>query len=69
MARVKNARLLGPYHNPFSNLNQHSVALLDPDKVRQMCLQSGKSVGDPCLNVMELHFVYSSPSDAFQSTL
>ena len=69
MVKVKNSRPSGPYHNPFSNLNQHGVALLDPDKVRQMCLHSGKSVNSPRLNTMKLCFHNNLHSDAFQSTL
>ena len=63
MVKVKNARLPGPLYNPFNNINQHGVALLDPDRVWQICLQSGKSVGESHLNVMNLSFVDSSCSD------
>ena len=45
------------------------MALLDPDKVQQMCLHSGKSVDSPRLNTMKLHFLRNSFLDAFQTTL
>ena len=43
MARVKNAQPAIPA-NPFRCINQHGVALLDPEHVRESCLQSGKDV-------------------------
>ena len=43
MARVKNTeRKTSLTPNPFSKINQHGVALLDVDKVQQLCKQKGK---------------------------
>ena len=43
MARVKNARPAIPA-NPLRHINEHGVALLDPERVQESCLQSGKDV-------------------------
>ena len=47
MARVKNTeRKTGLTSNPFNKINQHGVALLDVDKVQQLCHQKGKDAKD-----------------------
>ena len=43
MARVKNTeRKTGLTPNPFNKVNQHGMALLDMEKVQQLCHQKGK---------------------------
>ena len=56
MAKVKNTeRKSGLAPNPFSKVNLHGVALLDVDKVQQLCRQKGK---DAKIHVrMRGHFV------------
>ena len=47
MVKVKNTeRKTGLAPNPFNKVNQHGVALLDVDKVQQLCHQKGKDVKD-----------------------
>ena len=47
MAKIKNTRKkTGLAPNPFSKVNQHGVALLDVDKVQQLCEQKGKDATD-----------------------
>ena len=55
-AKVKNTeRKSGLASNPFSKVNLHSVALLDVDKVQQLCQWKGK---DAKIHVrMQGHFV------------
>ena len=64
MVKVKNTRPLGSLYNPFSNVNQHGVALLDAEGVQQLCLQSGKSVGGSSLSEFTgTTLFYGSTSD------
>ena len=43
MAKVKNTeRKSGLAPNPFNKVNLHGVALLDVDRMQQLCQQKGK---------------------------
>ena len=57
MARVKNTeRRSGLASNPFSKVNLHGVALLDVDKIQQLCREKGK---DASIHIrMRGHFIY-----------
>ena len=69
MVKIKNARQFEALKNPFRHVYQHGVALLDPNRVWQLCLQSGKSVSEPCLDVIKSIFITVKHSGTHLSAL